>query len=216
MNQEAVFVSQQGLAWHERNKGKLKANAYSDLVFSVLERLPEPPKTVLDLGCSDGWLLNLIGQRYPDARLVGMDCSAEVLKRGRVSYPRIDFYQGVLGDGHVPSLSGSLVIVSYILHWVSRQRLMNALYQIDSLIQDGGYLLLADFLPDKPVAVPYKHTEGVFTYKANYPCMFLATELYHLVGDLVYNHDTNEKGLAPGHQRGIIALLRKGGFYAQG
>src|SRR5262245_59634035 len=43
------------------------------------------PKTVLDLGCGAGNVTALLAQRWPDARIVGVDNSKEMLAKARAS-----------------------------------------------------------------------------------------------------------------------------------
>lgn len=47
--------------------------------FKALERLPQKPRTILDVGCGGGLFTLRLAKRYPDARVVGIDLSEEAI-----------------------------------------------------------------------------------------------------------------------------------------
>ena len=61
-----------------------------DLLASVPAAAPE---TVVDLGCGAGTLAPLLLERWPQARLLGVDSSPEMLARARADHPRGRFVQ---------------------------------------------------------------------------------------------------------------------------
>ena len=49
-------------------------------------RVPlENPRTIVDLGCGAGNVTRLLGERWPDAHIVGVDSSAEMLREARAA-----------------------------------------------------------------------------------------------------------------------------------
>src|SRR5450631_3932977 len=58
---------------------------FADLTARVAARRPE---VVVDLGCGAGAATIGLAQRWPDARIVGVDSSAEMLDRARGADPR--------------------------------------------------------------------------------------------------------------------------------
>jgi trans-aconitate 2-methyltransferase len=52
------------------------------------------PKTVYDLGCGPGNSTILLKNRWPHAKIVGLDSSPAMLKEARASYPDIHFMEG--------------------------------------------------------------------------------------------------------------------------
>jgi trans-aconitate 2-methyltransferase len=62
--------------------------------IDLLARVPAPaPETVVDLGCGAGTLAPLLLERWPQARLLGVDGSPEMLARARADHPRVRFVQ---------------------------------------------------------------------------------------------------------------------------
>jgi len=62
--------------------------AVSARLLQRLELLAIQPQRVLDLGCRSGYQLATLGQRYPDATIVGADPAPGPLKRLPGSWPR--------------------------------------------------------------------------------------------------------------------------------
>jgi trans-aconitate 2-methyltransferase len=56
--------------------------------IDLLNRIPQDaPGTVVDLGCGPGNITPLLRQRWPDARIVGLDNSDTMLERARTANP---------------------------------------------------------------------------------------------------------------------------------
>jgi trans-aconitate 2-methyltransferase len=49
------------------------------------------PTTVYDLGCGTGNSTILLQERWPDAKIVGLDSSSDMLEEAKASYPPINF-----------------------------------------------------------------------------------------------------------------------------
>mgnify|MGYP001081664890 CR=1 FL=1 len=90
-----------------------------------------------------------------------------------------------------------LAILSFVLHWVDREALLRVAAEVDALVEDGGYLIVSDFLPDCPTKVPYHHAKGaeIFTYKQDYAALFEATCVYRRVSGIVFDHDEPSKAV---------------------
>lgn len=48
--------------------------------FWAFEKLKKHPKTILDVGCGSGSFAIQLAQRYPDAKIVGVDIASEAIK----------------------------------------------------------------------------------------------------------------------------------------
>lgn len=110
----------------------------------------EPTADVLDLGCGTGTLVVLIAQRYPKARVVGVDPDPRALARARRKARR----GGVLvalDEGYADSLAypdGSFdrVFSSFMLHHLEPGDKVRALREARRVLRDGGSLHLLDFV----------------------------------------------------------------------
>lgn len=201
------FSPADGDAYYARNKAKLETAIDRDWALRLIARNGLEPKKILDVGCSTGWRLAELYRRY-QAFCMGIDISADAIEAGRQCWPHISLVIGRIEDSPIPE-GYTLAIVSFVLHWVARDKLDMAVINIDLALRPGGYLVLQDFDPPEPVDVPYHHRPGVWTYKRDYAALFLAAG-YHVVDSRHYNYETGE-GIAdqPDAERAVCWLLRK-------
>ena len=77
----------------------------------------EAPKTVYDLGCGAGNVTRLLAQRWPDARIVGVDDSAEMLAQAAKEAPGI-VWQCQSVASWTPEQAADLIYSNAALHWL--------------------------------------------------------------------------------------------------
>lgn len=77
------------------------------VVVEAIERSGYSGGCVLDLGCGDGRLLDILGRRWPDASRYGIDSDAGRIRRGRARYPLIQLLPHRIED--VPGLTSPSV-----------------------------------------------------------------------------------------------------------
>ena len=86
--------------------------------LDLLARIPlERPLTVVDLGCGTGNVTRLLRERWPDARITGVDASAQMLAEARKQEAEISWEQSDLGAWKPPE-SFDLVYSNAALHWL--------------------------------------------------------------------------------------------------
>jgi trans-aconitate 2-methyltransferase len=76
------------------------------------------PETVVDLGCGPGNLTTLLGQRWPDASIRGLDSSPEMIDKARASEPTIDFEVGDLRTWAAQAEPVDVLVSNATLQWV--------------------------------------------------------------------------------------------------
>jgi trans-aconitate 2-methyltransferase len=101
--------------------------------------------TVVDLGCGPGDLTRLLLERWPSARVIGLDASPEMLRQARAgpSYPRLTFVQGDLAAWQ-PERPVDLVVSNAALQWVPNHAAL--LRHLVGLLAPGGTLAVQ--MPD--------------------------------------------------------------------
>lgn len=77
----------------------------------------ESPATVVDLGCGPGTFTAVLKQRWPDARVVGVDSSPEMVAAAR-SVPGIELIQADVRDWQ-PDRPVDVLVSNATLQWVT-------------------------------------------------------------------------------------------------
>ena len=107
--------------------------------LDLMLRIPrEPaPREIWDLGCGTGEHAALLAHRHPDARVHGLDSSAEMLARGQARSNRIDW---VLGDiaAFAPEVAPDLIFTNAALQWLPDHRTLFP--QLMASLAPGGVL----------------------------------------------------------------------------
>jgi trans-aconitate 2-methyltransferase len=86
--------------------------------LDLLQRIDaEAPATVYDLGAGAGNVTRLIAARWPDARVVGVDSSAEMLAKAAAENPAIEWQKADLAAWR-PDRPADLIYSNAALHWL--------------------------------------------------------------------------------------------------
>jgi trans-aconitate 2-methyltransferase len=100
-------------------------------------------RRVLDLGCGPGNSTELLAARFPEAAVIGLDNSPDMIAAARKRLPRINFIEHDLQSWDDPG-PFDVILSNAVLHWVpDHQTLLPRLVQ---KLSSGGHLALQ--LPD--------------------------------------------------------------------
>ena len=93
-----------------------RARPFIDLLSRVHT---EVPATVVDLGCGEGTMTATLADRWPGARVTGVDSSREMLTAAETSAVpgRVEFTAGDVRDWN-PDGPVDVVVSNAVLHWV--------------------------------------------------------------------------------------------------
>jgi trans-aconitate 2-methyltransferase len=75
------------------------------------------PRLVYDLGCGAGNVTRFIAERWPQARIVGVDGSAEMLAKARADLPQVEWQEADLATWR-PARPPDLIYSNAALHWI--------------------------------------------------------------------------------------------------
>lgn len=174
--QETEFLNGEGNCWYERNKDKPGNYTRNGI---ICDHTPHEHSSIMEIGCGDGRYLSDLQNLY-GCMCIGCDPSGEAIVIGRNRYPDLELY--INTALRVPmTLDFDLVIYGFCLYLCDPDHLSMIVATGDQILQDGGHLVIHDFDPDHPHKVPYKHAEGLFSYKQDYSKLWLANPAYSLV-----------------------------------
>jgi trans-aconitate 2-methyltransferase len=140
------------------------------------------PATVVDLGCGPGNLTALLVERWPEARVVGLDSSAEMIEKARATTPAVDFQVADLRDWATRADQVDVLVSNATLQWVPGH--LELLPDLVARINPGGWLafqvpgnfdepshtIRAELAAQAPYA---EHTMGVAVPGSHAPAVYL-------------------------------------------
>ena len=104
----------------------------------------EDPGLVVDLGCGNGPLTMTLGERWPAARVVGVDSSAQMLESARAGDPdgRVEWVQADLATWDISALGErpGVVVTNATLQWVPNHR--GLLPSWVAALESGGWFAM--------------------------------------------------------------------------
>ncbi|GGU09980.1 methyltransferase domain-containing protein [Nocardioides albus] len=114
-----------------------RARPFTDLLRRVGA---DRPKAVVDLGCGPGNLTALAADRWPQARVVGLDSSPAMIDKARASVDGIDFAVADLRDWAESAAPGSVDVLlsNATLQWVPGH--LDLLPALARAVSDRGWL----------------------------------------------------------------------------
>jgi trans-aconitate 2-methyltransferase len=110
----------------------------------LLAQVPlKAPRHVIDLGCGPGNSTELLVERYPQARVTGLDSSSDMLRQARERLPNCEFAQADLADWN-PQERTDLLFANAVFQWIPSHPAV--LRRLLAALPTGG--VLAVQMPD--------------------------------------------------------------------
>jgi SAM-dependent methyltransferase len=183
--QRDIFRESEGNEWFGRNSSaleKLHAQAISDPSTDAVLRIVRPfaPKTVLEIGASNGWRLDVMHELW-GADVHGIEPSADAVA---CASPSIDLCVGTADELPHPNASFDCVVYGFCLYLCDRALLPKIVSEGDRVLKTGGLLVVYDFAPAVETSRAYHHLAGVTSFKRDH------AELWRMFGyELVSRED---------------------------
>jgi SAM-dependent methyltransferase len=184
-----TFMEGEGDRYFERNRPVYaQADPATDPPLRLIESYGLHPKAVLEVGCSNGYRLAAVA-RIHGAQVTGVEPSLAAIADGRERFPEVRFERGS-ADAIPLDERFDLVIVNFVFHWVDRSLLLRTAAEVDRVVEDGGFLIVGDYLPAHPTRRHYHHLPGrdIYTYKQDYAEIFAASSCYQRIAVLAGRH----------------------------
>ena len=125
------------MAW-DPNQYLAFGNERLQPALDLLARVPlSEPDSIVDLGCGAGNVTRALKNRWPDARITGIDGSPEMLEKAHAETPDIDWVEADMNDWQ-PESPVDLIYSNAALHWLDDHA---ALFpRLMSHVSSGGFL----------------------------------------------------------------------------
>jgi trans-aconitate 2-methyltransferase len=81
------------------------------------------PKIAYDLGCGPGNSTILLKDRWPNAKIIGLDSSLDMLAKAKTSFPNITFIEGHIED-FWPKEKADCLFANASLQWVNHHEIL--------------------------------------------------------------------------------------------
>jgi trans-aconitate 2-methyltransferase len=94
-------------------------------------------RSAVDIGCGSGNSTELIVDRYPDARVVGLDNSPDMLAKARMRLPGVSFEEADIAAWN-PNERYDLIFANAVLQWLPDHS--HLLARLSSYLETGGCL----------------------------------------------------------------------------
>ncbi|MEO5338076.1 MAG: methyltransferase domain-containing protein [Magnetospirillum sp. WYHS-4] len=105
------------ITWNPQDYLKF-ADERTRAALELLARIPlDAPATVCDLGCGTGHVTRLIAERWPRARVTGVDSSSAMLDEARRQSDAVLWREGDIADWR-PEAPLDLIFSNAALHWL--------------------------------------------------------------------------------------------------
>ncbi len=113
------------------------------------------PESILDVGCGTGRLLRKARERWPNARLIGVDPAEGMIEKARLLTPNATFYVSMAESLPLADASVNLVFsTSSFHHWRDN---VQGVREVRRVLRPGGRFFLADIWPPLGLSKIYRH-----------------------------------------------------------
>ena len=205
-NQGEKFLGGEGDAWFLRNQDSLDRTLEDPSVKFIRYSLNEFRHeifNVLEIGCGGGSKLSSLSSFF-SAKGYGIDPSQKAInfakKRYAASDDNLTFITGLATDLPYESEKFDFVFFGFCLYLLPPNEIFRAVAEADRVLRDGGFLAILDFDYGQLKVNPYKHANGISSYKNNYSTLFTTSGYYHQVSKWSFSllgnsfvHDKDER-----------------------
>jgi ubiquinone/menaquinone biosynthesis C-methylase UbiE len=193
-SQSNLFLNGEGDAWFSRNSESAyesQTNVDISIICSTLAQFKSKISKILEIGCGGGAKVGTLSN-YFDAEGHGIDPSKVAIESARsrlgASERKLHFQTGLATDLPFENNSFDLVFFGFCLYLVPPAEIFKAVMEADRVLKQGGFLAILDFDYGQLKVNPYKHAEGINSYKNNYSQLFTTSGYFHQVSKWSFSH----------------------------
>ena len=195
MSQKKIFLKSEGDKWFLRNKSNidLKTSLKKDAILNFLDKKKISFKSVLEIGCSNGYRLELLKQVKENLLLYGIDPSEAAIQDGKKKYNKLNLKVGTADKLEFSEEKFDLIIFGFCLYLCNRKDLIKIVYETNRDLKKKGLIVIYDFYSSFPLSNKYLHCSGVKSYKMDYSKIFLWNPEYKLIEKKIFEYKDKKK-----------------------
>jgi ubiquinone/menaquinone biosynthesis C-methylase UbiE len=115
---------------------------HSKMLDLLAQKLKDPPRCIIDVGCGTGRLLRAVSVRWPEAQLFGVDPAEQMVSEAKKLHSNATFKLASAESLPFPDRTADIVLSSLSFHhWASQAK---GLQEIARVLRPGGLFCLAD------------------------------------------------------------------------
>lgn len=184
MSQKQIFLDGEGDKWFSRNSQSFSNN---DPVLESIKKLKINYKSVLEIGCSNGFRLNYLDKK--GVELYGIDPSLKAINNGKKNFKNLKLTQATADILNFEDNKFDLLIFGFCLYLVDSDDLFKVSSEANRVLKNNGHLIIYDFEPSNEYFKDYHHKKGVLTHKMDYSKMFTWSRVYVHRYKQIFNHN---------------------------
>lgn len=149
----------------------------------LANRIPlENPKNILDLGCGPGNSTKVLKDRFPHARILGVDNSPDMIARAKKDYPELEFQLFDATEDFSPlGMEWDIIFSNACLQWVPDHHTL--LPRMLAALRPGGVLAVQIPIQSK---APVHRLIRDLAEQPQWRGFFHETRPFHLLKDTEY------------------------------
>jgi SAM-dependent methyltransferase len=184
VTQAEILFDTEADAWLNRNRARLGT---VDRVSDAIEQVGLIPNNVLEIGCSNGWRLARLKQKF-GCNVLGIDPGRRACSEARMQ--GVHTRRGTANQ--LPTLSGwaDIVIYGFCLYLADPCDWLQIAAEGDRVLRTNGHLIIHDFAATSGAyAVKYEHDERLRSYHFDFASMWASSPLYSLILRKIYEDE---------------------------
>jgi len=147
-----------------------------EFIGSLIQRyMKEGSKTLLDIGCGEGYVLKTLKRIMPDISMRGIDASITALSRAAVTVPGLELINGNIVSVRYPNTD--IILASDVFYYVTSEEYPLMIENVIASLSENGILVIIEhvrttkysvkaFSPRLSLLVSSRSNEGCdYTYR---------------------------------------------------
>jgi len=208
LEQKKIFLSSEGDQYFHRNREAYDSLDNGDELVELLKYIELNPGNILEVGCSNGFRLNILKKAFPDSRCYGVDPSSEAISAGSTLFQDLSLSVGTADSLNFDDNSFDTIIFGFCLYLCDRKDLFKIAFEADRCLSDNGIVVIKDFYPPCPYMNSYCYADGVNSYKMDYSSMFKWSPAYNEIANIVFTHSGFD-GIDNPDERVALTVIKK-------